>query len=218
MFATPNSTKKRKSCGNTKKTQMQTPNRKNKVVTWTHYINSLGTPNNKAICNLQTFVGIFGSIASFAWITIITVVLYKLLLFQNKWDESVINKMKQRFHIVWVFAFICAIIPTATSTTHKDKGWCFIDDSTIGIVFRFFFYYLWVVFAIVIIAVVFIKIYKYLKTLDNSQNLITNNPTIQCLKYYPIGVVYRQYDNVTQCDIMLFGLKYKTISSCSTQT
>ena len=147
--------------------------------------NMLGAPpSDSGLCGFQTFLKIFGGTASFAWITIITYVMYKLLLQSDKWDKFKLDRYKLYFHLIcWLFAFLNAIIPSAGGFYANTSAWCFIEQSEAGIILRLFCYYLWVVLVWFIIIYCYLRIWKYIK--QNNIEL-SSIPTVSKLLYYPL--------------------------------
>jgi len=147
--------------------------------------NLFGSPaTDSSLCGFQAFLKIFGGVASFAWITVITFVMYKLLLENDKWDRITVQKHKRVFHgICWGFAAINALIPTAMGWYENTSGWCFISGSKSGVLSRLFNYYVWVVIAWFVIVVLYIRIWKFVK--DN-QIEFDSMPTVNRLMYYPL--------------------------------
>jgi len=147
--------------------------------------NLFGAPDSdSALCGIQTFFKIFGGTASFAWISVIAFVMYKLLLDTQKWDKLTLQKHNRIFHcFCWLFAFINALIPVAGGYFGSTASWCFIDNSKIGILLRFFCYYLWCVVAWIVAVFLYFRIWRYMK---RNQADIWSLPTVSKLLYYPL--------------------------------
>eukprot|EP01084_Bolivina_argentea_P290228 498475_1 len=145
-----------------------------------------GAPeSDRLLCGFQTFLKIFGGMGSFIWISFIAYTVYKLVVQSDKYDATSIAKYKKTFHaIAWSFAFICAIIPTATGYYENAYGWCFIQHlSTVGAVFMVLCYYLWVIVIWIFIAIVYSLIYRHVQL----NGIIWDRlPTVRKLMYYPI--------------------------------
>eukprot|EP00484_Ammonia_sp_Unknown_P018944 CAMPEP_0197025940 /NCGR_PEP_ID=MMETSP1384-20130603/6136_1 /TAXON_ID=29189 /ORGANISM="Ammonia sp." /LENGTH=332 /DNA_ID=CAMNT_0042454531 /DNA_START=15 /DNA_END=1013 /DNA_ORIENTATION=+ len=141
-------------------------------------------PSDSALCGFQTFLKIFGGVASICWVTVISFVMFALLLYSNKWDRLTISKQRRYYHaICWSFAFLNALIPTASGFYANTSGWCFIDGSNTGILLRLFNYYLWVVLVWFLIVILYVRIWKYMR--DNQFEL-KQVPTVRKLIYYPL--------------------------------
>lgn len=102
--------------------------------------NMLGAPSSDSgVCGFQTFLKVFGGTASFAWVAVITYVMYNLLLRSDKWDKFKVDRYKLYFHAgCWSFAFINAIIPSAGGYYANTSAWCFIEQSQTGIYMIFY--------------------------------------------------------------------------------
>jgi len=141
-------------------------------------------PSESALCGMQTFLKIFGGTASFAWISVIAFIMYKLLSNPEKWDKFTLQRHKRVFHCCcWLFAFLNALIPVATGYYSNTVSWCFIDSSNIGILLRFFCYYLWCIMAWIVAVVLYFRIWRYM-----TQNKVDlwSLPTVSRLLYYPL--------------------------------
>ena len=158
-----------------------------------------GPPTDSALCGIQAFLKIFGgvgitqihifynfsvhktthTIASFAWTTVIAYVMYKLLIASDRLDKHSVQKYKTIFHaICWSFAFCNALIPVAGSWYSLGSVWCFIDSN----VLRLLNYYLWIIIVWCIIVVLYIQIWRFVK----SSNVdLSSIPTVSRLLYYP---------------------------------
>lgn len=147
--------------------------------------NLFGSPDtDSGLCGFQTFLKIFGGTASFAWISVIAFVMYKLLSNSEKWDKFTLQKYKRIFHgVCWIFAFINALIPVAGGWFQETASWCFIDSSNAGILLRFFCYYMWCVVAWLVAVVLYFRIWRYMK---QHQVDIWSLPTVSKLLYYPL--------------------------------
>eukprot|EP01084_Bolivina_argentea_P086171 155753_1 len=147
--------------------------------------NLFGAPaSDSGLCGFQTFLKIFGGTASFAWVAVITFVMYTLLMDSKKWDKFSLQKYKKIFHgICWLFAFVNALIPVAGGYYANTSSWCFIDHSDAGILLRFFCYYLWVVLVWFIIVILYIRIWRFIK---KHKVELSSIPTVSKLLYYPL--------------------------------
>merc|ERR550539_1805497 len=88
-----------------------------------------GPPTDSPLCGFQAFLKIFGGTASFAWTTVISFTMYKLLIADDRWDKHSVQRYKKIFHVAcWSFAFVNALIPISGGWYSNTAVWCFIDS------------------------------------------------------------------------------------------
>merc|ERR1719273_1447217 len=109
----------------------------------------------------------------------ISFTMYKLLIASDRWDTHSVQQYKRFFHaFCWLFAFCNALVPIAGGWYSNTAVWCFIDSH----VLRLTCYYLWVILVWLIIVILYIRIWRYVKHSNVDLNSI---PTVSRLLYYP---------------------------------
>lgn len=123
--------------------------------------NLIGSPSShSALCALQTFLKNVGGVCSFLWISTMSFVIYVLLFYTmkiNAKSETIDTYVKRLHFIIWPIAIALAIIPLAMNKYENTGGWCFISGDTDGYILRFFCYYLWILFAWLLITFVYVR-------------------------------------------------------------
>jgi hypothetical protein len=87
-----------------------------------------GVPNDRGWCVLQALVGQFFFPASWIWTTILTYLLYSLVV------HGKISMPEWQMHaITWGICILITVLPLTTSTYGRntdDDDWCFIQSSS----------------------------------------------------------------------------------------
>ena len=116
------------------------------------------------------------------------------LLIRNVYN---VQLHQNKFHIIWIIAFICAIIPVATDFQQNVGGWCYINESEDGVLMQLFCDYFWCLITWIFSLLLYIRIISNLFAMDEDLPIITQT------RYYPLVFAI----------IWLFGVFRRTISA-----
>ena len=86
-------------------------------------------------CRSGAFFKLFGSLSVFLWMNTTSYIVYRLLLYPQKFDKFYVQRVKRIFHgVSWPIALAISIIPLAVgqyTMARSDGPWCFIDSLVI---------------------------------------------------------------------------------------
>jgi len=107
------------------------------------------------------------------------VILWTILVIMSSMSIQV-QQYQRTFHVIWIIAFVAALIPIATNYQTNTGGWCYIDGSRSGGVWmQFFCDYFWCILTWVFSVVLYFKMFRSHQSLDESS-------IIAQVKFYPM--------------------------------
>jgi len=128
--------------------------------------NFLGSPRDESfLCYLQGFLTQFGDIVSFAWVTAIASVIYKVITAETPPTRNDVERWYRRIHaMIWPTTLLLSILPFFSDSYGNDNGLCWItsNPSPWGELWRFLCFYIPLWGSIVYVAIVYYRIWGQL--------------------------------------------------------
>lgn len=160
---------------------------------------SIGTfypSEDSLLCIGQSICTQFFSTVSYCWVLAIAITLYQVLVLDETGeDDAEDQKRKERKMFVKYclyisgFATFTCILPFIGGTYGKAGAWCWIDDSTLGSVWRYLVFYVPVWLSMLVLIFMYYRIVKKINAdLDGADDIVSRGLTsvVRRLMAYPL--------------------------------